>query len=299
MCDEAVAADCEIKGRAARNAGYANVDVRALRDALGTACSRGRHIACGEQAMLLLRGPREIRDAPQATALFRRSCLAGIDDACINWLASLVYARADLTDAALAIARNTPLCERSSDACNNLGKALAEGIGAKRDFVAAADFFRRACEAGNMTGCSNLAHAYRAGEGVDQSDQRALELNAHACNGGSLAACNNLGDAYEHGRAVPMDIARARELYERACKPKYAFGCVSLGELYAAGHGVSQDWAAARRFFRMACDWDEARGCVRLAALLQTDQGGPRDPSRAQELLRRACRDGYAQACGK
>jgi len=124
-------------------------------------------------------------------------------------LANSGSAAAERGDYAAAIEAWTPLAEAGDvDAQFSLGVLLDRGLGAAKDPVAAAAWYRLAAEQG------------------------------------SEAAQVNLGLMYILGRGVDMDAAAAAEWFQRAAAANVPQGLANLGHLYRIGRGVERDPAS-------------------------------------------------------
>jgi serine/threonine protein kinase len=80
----------------------------------------------------------------------------------------------------------------------------------------AAQWFRRAADAGDRSGMLHMGGMYQLGMGVPQDDGAAVRWYRKASGAGEPSAMFDLGAMYESGRGVPADLAKARDLYRRA-----------------------------------------------------------------------------------
>lgn len=102
------------------------------------------------------------------------------------------------------------------DKIRALGQAAYDGDDTEQDFVAAANFYRVAAEAGNAMAQHNLSLMYEYGEGVDRDDAEALEWCIKAAEQGHAGSQNNLGVRFETGQGVNANIVQAARWYSRA-----------------------------------------------------------------------------------
>ena len=74
--------------------------------------------------------------------------------------------------------------------CYNLGLMYVNGNGVEKDFIKAAQLFKKACDGGNMHGCGFLGFMYEKGDGVRQDIYMAKEYYGKACDLGDQDGCD-------------------------------------------------------------------------------------------------------------
>ena len=196
-------------------------------------------------------------------------------------------------------ARATPVCEAAVTASPNdgrlmllLGKSLDKG----RDYVAAAEWYQRAVNAGETAAINNLGTLYEVGQGVPQDYAKAFELYQEGAKVEDPQAINNLGWFYETGSAVKRDYAKARELYEKAADLGNAMAINNLGALYDNGYGVPRDSAKAKQFYEQAEELGNSLAIKNLGGLYENGRGVPKDLATAREYYVKASDLGNADA---
>ena len=110
--------------------------------------------------------------------------------------------------------------------CCESGQGVAE-----KDAAEAAEWYRRAAEAGDATGACNLGYLYETGEGVEQSWDKAVSCYRQAAELGQARGQYLLGWCYEHGKGVAASTKRARELYEASARQDYKHAVEALERL--------------------------------------------------------------------
>jgi TPR repeat protein len=81
-------------------------------------------------------------------------------------------------------------CEGGSPSgCNQVGRALAEGLGVKKDLDGAMRTWAKACKARNAAACANLGRAFKA----KGDDDNARKASTRACHLGDDEACKEKG----------------------------------------------------------------------------------------------------------
>jgi len=235
-------------------------------------------LACTEEAENLTCGDRidasfSLGDVQEIDAVWKRACDGGFVRACRAhgyYLARL----ATPSSLASAVDYYRMACDGGDlPGCNNLGIMYENGTGVDHsDLKHAADLYRQACDGGAMRACNNLGIIYENGTGMDRPDPaRSVKLYRQACDGGNFAGCNNLGILYENGTAVDHpDPAQAVALYQLACDGGEMMACKNLGDMYENGMGVDRpDLARAIRLYRQACDGGAMRGCTYLGIIYE------------------------------
>lgn len=139
------------------------------------------------------------------------------------------------------------LCERDvARACSMVGKLhrlghLKANGDEKTRMAKAADYYQKACDAGDPDGCNGLGwRHYNINGGRDHNPERARELFERACNFGDWNGCDSLGTYYvetasQTAKGKDQDdlIARAKRAYSDACSRREMRGCVNLLNLIA------------------------------------------------------------------
>lgn len=83
--------------------------------------------------------------------------------------------------------------------CFGLGLLYHDGKGIKQDYFKAVEFYKKACDGGQVIGCFNLGHMYRDGLGVKQNKKIAKELFGIVCDGQDANGCENYKILNEQG----------------------------------------------------------------------------------------------------
>lgn len=104
-----------------------------------------------------------------------------------------------------------------SDSAHDLALIYEYGRhGVEVDVVAAAEWFERAAELGNIESMVELGLCYELGCGVEQSDEQALDWYTKAANLGHATAKFSVGEIFEEARGVPQSDEEACIWYYRA-----------------------------------------------------------------------------------
>jgi TPR repeat protein len=84
------------------------------------------------------------------------------------------------------------------------------------DVVAAAEWFKKAAQAGHVEAMAELGLCYELGCGLDQCDEQALDWYTKAANCGHATAKFSVAEAFEEARGVPQSDEEACLWYYRA-----------------------------------------------------------------------------------
>lgn len=178
-----------------------------------------------------------------------------------------------------------------------LGKAYEEGKVVKRNFLTAANWYKRALRQGDVEATYRLARlVHRGGGKLAQSPDLAAQLYRRAAQQGHSGAQNWLGFCYQFGFGLTRDYARAVNWYRKAAEQGDAGAQNNLGMLYLSGKGVSRDLLKAAQLFRAAVKKRYAWAENNLGGLYEMGWGVRRNPKRARDLYRSAAASGNAQA---
>ncbi|MCP5080879.1 MAG: sel1 repeat family protein [Alphaproteobacteria bacterium] len=177
-----------------------------------------------------------------------------------------------------------------------LGKAYEEGKGVKRDFLAAANWYKLALRQGDVESTYRLARlVHRGGGKLAQSPDLAAQLYRRAAQQGHSGAQNWLGFCYQFGFGLTLDYARAVNWYRKSAEQGFPAAQNNLGMLYLSGKGVSQDLLKAAQLFRAAVKQRYGWAENNLGGLYEMGWGVRRSPKRAKDLYRSAAAGGNAQ----
>jgi hypothetical protein len=104
--------------------------------------------------------------------------------------------------------------------------------GIEVDVVAAALWFEKAADQGNVESMAELGLCYELGCGVEQSDEKSLDWYTKAANLGCSIAKFSVAQIYEEARGVPQSDEEACLWYYRAALAGDEDSKVALRRLY-------------------------------------------------------------------
>jgi hypothetical protein len=109
-------------------------------------------------------------------------------------------------------------CERDPAACVSVGDMLVGRRANAFDAEQGAQYYGRACDAGDPWACYELAVLHYLGLGVDRDDRTAARLHRVACDGGVAEGCAYLAHLHRKGLGVAESTADAAYYRRRACE---------------------------------------------------------------------------------
>ncbi|WP_136620625.1 MULTISPECIES: tetratricopeptide repeat protein [Mesorhizobium] len=199
------------------------------------------------------------------------------------------------------------------------------------DFAEAANWYRRAAEAGHQPAARAIASLYLTGNGVAKDDKEGMRWLRVAANSGNQEAQVDLANRVLGGAGEPDDTTRVAGWFEAAASSGDLIAAFNLGLCFTKGVGVRQDERQAAQWLRRAAEGvaeaqymyarilQDGRGVaadaqqsrawfaeaadggvldaqVALAEMLLNGHGGARSPKAAIQLFERAAADGHAGA---
>jgi len=251
------------------------------------ACAGGDAAACVQLAERFERKNTKAA-LTKAVDYYERACKAKDFDACNR--SRLLYKVARGEDmpvpAQLALAQRA--CDGEANYCDVLagirigaakGKGAAALAHAKK---AAANLYRRACDAKNTRACVRLGTAYGTGAGVAQDVSRASALFYEACHAGEGHGCLHLGYFYADGTGpIAKDPAKATANYKRAAELLEPV-CQNAIDVY--------DKRGIRH-------WHGLAACSTVGYQLIEGVGIAKNQSRGRKLMKELCALGQSDSC--
>jgi TPR repeat protein len=165
------------------------------------------------------------------------------------------------------------------------------------DYARAVKLLRPKAEEGNTEAQFLLGLMYRDGDGVPQDGRQAANWLRRAADAGHIGAQYNYGYMLYAGLAgVREDETEGFRRIADAAERGYALAQVTGGRIRLYHSGGLKDPAAAVRFFRMAADQGNADGLFYLGLVHDFGYGIPQDQSKAVPLYATAAELGHIRA---
>ena len=118
--------------------------------------------------------------------------------------------------------------------------------------AAAVDHADQIAMASDASAMFALGRRYFEGKEVPRDYVQAADWYRKAATAGSSDAMLNLAILYENGRGVGQDYAQAAAWYEKAARLGQGSAMFHLGVLRWSGRGVAQDYVEAYKWFDLA-----------------------------------------------
>lgn len=169
-----------------------------------------------------------------------------------------------------------------------LGYLQENGLGVKKDLVAAEHWYTASAEQGNPVSQYFLGQLYEMGQlGTPDYDKAIAWYKKSASKLPEAQVA--LGFLYE---TVFDDYANAKRYYEQAARQKNVLGLYDLALMNEYGKGMKPDFAAARELYQTAANEGFAPAMTQLAGLYGQGFGGKRDDTLALDLYTKASEKG-------
>jgi len=170
---------------------------------------------------------------------------------------------------------------------NGLGKLYYAGLGLTRDVPMALHWLSQAARVGTAQFMFDYASVLETPEG-GAAFSEAAEYYRRAAEAGHLEASVSLAVLYQNGTGVPQDLDQARALYEAAVQVDHPRALNNLGLLYVRGDGVVQNYDRAAQLFARAAELGLSIAMTNLGVMYENGFGVPLDEEKAAALYRLA-----------
>lgn len=178
-----------------------------------------------------------------------------------------------------------------------IGRIYSEGLGVAKDEKAAADWYTRGAQLGDVNAAFALGLMHAQGRGgIDKNFDKAAELFETAARTGHPQANYNLGLLFLNGTGKPLNEHRAARHIAYAAEKGIAAAQYDLAGLYGAGSGVTFDAYEQARWLAKAADQGLATAEYEYAVLLLQGKGIRADEPKAIPYLKSAAAKGVAGA---
>jgi hypothetical protein len=224
----------------------------------------------------------------------RQSVVAGI-----LFAFSLVAAAAAAQDAAAGLDPAILAKAKAGDAPSEYLVAIEyqKGDIVPRDFVQAADWYRKAADQGYALAQFKLGLLYQQKQsGIMKDDAQAAAWLRKAADQGHAGAQASLALCYSQGLGVAQDNEQAVAWYQKAVAQNDAGAMVGLALLYGRGQGVAKDPKQAFDLDSKAAAHGSADAEYQLGLAYDQGQGVKKDKNQAIDWYRKSAQQGNAGA---
>lgn len=178
----------------------------------------------------------------------------------------------------------------------HMGKVHALGIAIEQDFAAAADWYRRAVDKGDMRAHCNLGWMYQSGMGVNEDKAEAFRLLSIGAAHGVLSAKAAVGMMLLKGEGCAADPQQALSVLEEAFEAGYGNAANCISDAYFAGECLPHDPELGHAWLGKVAERGDARSMAILGHYLITGSHGKTDITHGIALMYDAINHGYAPA---
>lgn len=164
--------------------------------------------------------------------------------------------------------------------------------GVARDDAKAAQWFRKAAEAGHAEAALAYGEMAFSGKGVAENPGEAARWFRFAAEKGLPRAMFFWGTFLETGYATARDDQAAFGWLKKAAEQKESYAYASLGNMYDDGRGTPVNPAEAVKWLRLATEQGDASAFVDLGGLYLQGKGVQKDEVEAGKLFLKAAEGG-------
>lgn len=191
----------------------------------------------------------------------------------------------------------TEEAERNDPAAHTLlGLLHSRGLGVETNLKAAASWYAKAAELGDVEGAFGYGLMLAKGEGVAEDKAKAVAMFEKAALEGHAYAHYNLGLAFLSGQGKPENPQRAAAHLQFAAERGIARAQYDLATLYREGHGVEADAYMASYWLRRAAGNGLTEAEYEYAVSLLKGEGLNEDKPYVVDYLSAAARKGVSGA---
>ncbi len=178
----------------------------------------------------------------------------------------------------------------------NLGTLYENGVGVRRNFTKAFEWYDKAATAGNPEGYMRVGAAYEIGVGTQVDLEKAFLNYEKAAEQKIPNGLYKLAEMYIHGLGVKQNQVWGVSLLERAKEAGHAGGANDLGLIYFEGlYGQQKDLAKAREMFMAAADLGNGEAMKNVGVIYREGMGLDADPVEAMKWYMLAFEAGFNQ----
>lgn len=157
--------------------------------------------------------------------------------------------------------------------------------GIARDDAKAAEWFRKAAEAGHPAAAQAYGEMLFGGKGVPENAAEAGKWFKFAAEKGIPRAMFFWGTLLEVGHTVSRDDQAAFGWFKKAAEAQESHAYAALGNMYLSGRGTSINLAEAVRWLALGAESGDAAASVDLGGLYVQGKGVPKNEAEAGRLF--------------
>ena len=163
------------------------------------------------------------------------------------------------------------------EAMTNVGTLYNLGLGVKRDYAKAAEWYEKAAQLGFVVAQFDLANLYYGGQGVSRDLKQAARWYTAAAQGGHAKAQFYLAQMYENGDGVDENQQTALAWYQKAADQGLPDAQYELGKKLVYGDGVAADGTKGTDLLLQAAEQKFAKAQILIADCYWRARGVPKN----------------------
>lgn len=175
--------------------------------------------------------------------------------------------------------------------CPDAQIILAEDAFANGDKAAAAGWFEKAGDQGNIDALIRLGCLFLEGHGVEQNRERAFQIFEQVAPE-ATDGLYWLGLCHFHGWGTPQDLPKAVEMFQLASEHGVVEAMITLAGCLKNGMGVHQDFTRSAQLYEQAANAGSASAMFFIGRCYQDGRGVPQDVKKAEEWFRASAAKG-------
>lgn len=200
------------------------------------------------------------------SAFFALAAFAGVDPASddARFEGDRCYSFGDYETAVKYYQRAVDLDEKNVRALTRLGSMYKRGLGVKRNYKTALDWYMKGAATGDGNAVFNVGTFFLAGHGVKQSTPEAMKWFELASEKGCADADYQMGCLYFSGTGVAQDYRMALDWFQKAAERRYLGALVNIGYMCCNGLGAVKDSAIGVQWYLYAAKYGSAEAMRNL-----------------------------------
>ena len=179
---------------------------------------------------------------------------------------------------------------------NKFGEIYLEGLGIKKDYAIAVEYFKKAASSGSPIAQTNLGYMYIEGLGLEENHAKAFSYFQKAANQEYPDALTWLGVMYLSGIQVDLDYQKALEYFQKAADQEDLVSQNLIGHMFEEGLGVSVDYQEALKWYKLAADQENEDAQFALGCMFKNGLGVPVNYQEALKWYKLAADQEYEDA---
>lgn len=225
------------------------------------------------------------------------------DDARFN--GDRCYSFGDYETALKYYQRAVNLDAKNVRAISRIGMMYKRGLGVKRDYKKALDWYAKGAATGDASSIFNVGTFYLAGQGVKRDYEEAMMWFRLASEKGCADADYQMGCLYFSGTGVKQDYREAIDWFQKAADRRYLGALVNIGYMCCNGMGVVKDPVIGVQWYLYAAKYGSAEAMRNLGYCYNLGEGVDADPEESLRWYQEAASHGdqpsiaYLRSIGK